>query len=790
MSSTEIGFAAPQPLPRPVESSWRRRWQLPTFISGLLAMAVVALARPLMHRPNSPGLEERIAEVRRTLEPGHAQAGRALLLAQHILEHDDVDPSRVGEIQFLIGSSYLELADETAAEPNSDLWAKARHHLEQAAILHVTAEDQPRLLFRLGKALFHCGADAQVIIDYLSPSISEGADDPAEGYEMLTQAYLRLPQPNTRAALEANQKQLALSTANDESLAPARLLRGELLLGLCEAEEARQVLSRIHHDAPATIYARARYLLAESFQHDQLWPDATRIWEEILKDSAHLSGEPGRVLYYLGVCYAQLDRIKEAAATWDKALRYDPESGQAAALALADIRLTSDNPAEALEYFERAVRGLKSPETYHNSLLSLADARAIFEKAGRFYLKAGQYECAERLARSYAAICLPGGDQELLAHAAEQWAERSINQSQEPGRADSERLRQGAAAHRRQAAVAYQNIARLQADKSEQARWLRLSVERYLQAEAYHEATEGLQTLLRVETEPEQIGNAWFLLAEADRALKREPAARSAYLKCLEFPNRSAFRARLKLAQADIADGKFDDAEASLKQNLDLMRANPDEEAYERSLQALADLLFRRGNYRQAANYFQEALERFPGNGRAAEARLELAQCYRQLAAQEDQKLRAGAYMTEEAQVHYRQQRRRWMQMASAHYQKLTDDLTARFDDKPLGEKQETILRQAGFALAECHFELGDFTGAVQLFEQLVTRNAHEPDALRALKQITRCHWIMRNHKAAQETVARIKTLLPTIPDAAFHASPELGTRQEWLEWVDWAAKQ
>ncbi len=93
-----------------------------------------------------------------------------------------------------------------------------------------------------------------------------------------------------------------------------------------------------------------------------------------------------------------------------------------------------------------------------------------------------------------------------------------------------------------------------------------------------------------------------------------------------------------------------------------------------------------------AALRLQELLERYPGNSDTMRTRQQLAECYRRLAAQEEQNLHSGAYLTADAQIHYREQRRRWMQMAAAHYQKLVDDLAAMQTSRGLGQAEEAIV--------------------------------------------------------------------------------------------------
>src|SRR5262249_3668273 len=151
------------------------------------------------------------------------------------------------------------------------------------------------------------------VIEFLTRSIDGGADNQAEGYAMLADAYLHQPQRDVEAALAANEKELAVPFVGEELLAPARLLRGELLLELKHSEEARKVLANIGIQAPPAVLAKARYLRALSLQNDERWPEAEVLWNEALEDRAVPPPEPGLVMYYLGICYRQLKQPAEAA---------------------------------------------------------------------------------------------------------------------------------------------------------------------------------------------------------------------------------------------------------------------------------------------------------------------------------------------------------------------------------------------------------------------------------------------------------------------------------------------
>jgi hypothetical protein len=130
------------------------------------------------------------------------------------------------------------------------------------------------------------------------------------------------------------------------------------------------------------------------------------------------------------------------------------------------------------------------------------------------------------------------------------------------------------------------------------------------------------------------------------------------------------------------------------------------------------------------------------------------------------------------------------MQKAEANYHKLADDLAAMRSSQKLSTEDELILRDAGFAVADCHFELGDYSGAARLYEDVVGRYPDRVEALEALKQITRCYWVERDSKKAAETVQRVKSTLKSLSDAGLDEASGHPSRKEWQEWLDWAGKQ
>jgi hypothetical protein len=788
------------------------------FLLGVLAVVTMWLGRPWISRSVRTVTDHRFQEARQAIERGSVDASRALALARELIDDQRTPADRQAELHFIAGSAYVFLARQARPDDATHLWAKALTNLEGAYKLGVPDRDRAKLLYRLGETAFKTHAPCRTVIDCLAASIASGADNPVQGYTMLTDAYLAQPVPDLEGALAANEKLLELPRSDDLGLAQARLQRAELLLRLGRPEEARKVLARIPAGDHPELSRQTTRLKAEAAEAAAAWAEAATGWEAILNLEREAAPDRLALLYRLGRCYQHLARPADMEAALRQALAAEPETAQAAAIVLADALVSTPRSNVALDLFEQAVRDLAQPADYHNHRVPVAEARVAFEHGVSEYRKQGDYTRAARLVQVYRKLAEPGRADQLGGEIAEGWAraeagaetspEHDLSSPSERGSGGEGAVQpprdaaehylpspswrgagaEGAIGHFRDAGELYKSAATL--DPQHEAKWLSKSAECFQAAHEDARALEVLRRLLELETVPEERGREWFLVGEACQALHDEDAARTAYLKCIEYPGTWAFRARLEVARALAAANQAEDACSVLRQSLELMRGTAPDDIYEKTLIALGDLEMKRGDYRLAAFRYDEALSRFPGNPQGPSARKHLADCYRQMASLEDRNLRSGLYLTPEAQLHYRDQRRLWMQKAEANYHKLADDLAAMRGGGKLSSLDELILRDASFAVAECHFELGDYSGAARLYEDIVGRYPERVEALEALKQITRCYWVERDSKKAIQTVERVKSALKSISDQNLDEASGHPSRKEWQEWLDWASKQ
>jgi tetratricopeptide (TPR) repeat protein len=772
-------------------------WQLPMFLAGVVAILVVALGRPLWRNAEQRIVDRSLTTLSRALDQGPAELRAAIEQVEQNLDRFERVPARRGEAHFLLGQANVRLAEDASAAAAADrhataagFWNRAREYLEEAERLGVPERHQPQLAYLLGKTWHHLGVEPERVIASLTAALEAGGGDQAEGFGLLAETYLRLPEPNLRAALAANQRQLAAPSLDDRILAAGRLRRAELHLRLEEPDEARKVLKHLLEQrtpfTPRVIVARARSLLAQCYQSEGAWKEAQPLLEETLQDPETPAAERGRILYYLGHCYLRAGQDDRAATAWDEARRGGGDEAQAAALALAELRLPTDS-ARALELFTAALQGISTATDYHNSLVDLTAARAVFERACRHACDTGAFAVAQQLARLYERLAVAGRGQFLFAVAADAWARHVLAHAvPDPSGRIPEKDRTLACEQYRLAAVAYETAAGLGTDSAEKAQRLWLSADRYLQARDPEQAVLVLQRYVQLPAlAPERLGEAWYLIGEAHRAAQHGVAAAAAYLKALEYPGPFAFRARYRLAMAEVERGNLEEAETHLRQTLQLMQTAPDSETLENCLYALGNLLFQRGDYRLAEIRLHEALERYPANANAVPARLQLARCCRVLAEQEARRVRPQERASTDILAHYRLQHHRWLEKAAVHYLKIVDDLLARQAAERLPPDDDLLLRQASFALADCRFAQGQYDEARRLYEKLADAYRNQVDGLIALWHVWRCALTPpARPELARGAYQRIQTSLQEMPPAAFDGTDATRTRQWWEEWL------
>jgi tetratricopeptide (TPR) repeat protein len=755
------------------------------FTVGVAALLAVWFGRPLWADTPQRRFERDLAAARHLLAHPNGDAAEAQRLARRAVDASAELPERAGEALLLLGTAHLRLAEAAEPADAAAQWRSARQYLQEAEKAGVPEADQGRLHYRLAKVGLHTGGDLAQVIQQLEESVAQ-ADNRAEGYRLLTEAYLRLPQPDLNKALEANRKLRDLAEATPAEQAAAKLQGGELLLRLGKPDEARKALMRVGKEAAPEVVSRARLLSARSYQDEGKWAEAARLYEDAVADAkAPLPGSARpRAFFDLGLCYRGMEQPAAAARNWAKCVEVGPNGpeAQAAALLLGEALLKwsgAPDPdkaaAKGLRMLAQAVAGVRQPGDWSNPLADLARAREAFQNAHEALRQAGRFEQALLLLTSYERVAPPGQVVLLRGELAGSWARLCLEKAKQAADAQARQAEEEQARGLfRQAAEAYAEAAgRADAAPEGRAKALALSAEHYLACGEHAQAIDKLGAYLKLEKAPAELGKGWYRLGEAHRAVHNAEAAEAAYRECLLHETRFAYLARYQLAEAKLVTGYLDEAEAALTLNLKLMRFDPDEEAEEKSLFALGGLCYRRRNYRDAARHLALALGRFKDNPEAVRARFQLADSYRQIASQENQNFLLREYKNKtEAREHYQKEHRRWLLLAAEEFTAL-----AEFLDGPQGQGHLTPQHRAQVPLmaAKCWFNRGDYQKALAMYEGLIARYRGKVEVLDALGGAVRCHAALEQLDAVRQRLLQVQMALRDFEEPV---------RSPWEDWL------
>jgi tetratricopeptide (TPR) repeat protein len=757
------------------------------FVLGVVALTVVWFKRPLWPDTPQRRLDRHLTEARQLLANGNPEEAERLV--QEVIPLTEELDDRAGEAKLLLGTAQVQQAEKADQNHAAELWQRARASLEEAERLEVPESDQTALQFRLAKVGFYTGDNLTTVIRRLESTVAQ-CESPAQGYNLLTQAYLKLPRPNLAKAMEANQKLRAVPDAGEADLAAAKLLGGELLLRQGRTEEARKALEKIGPQAPPALLAKARLLRARSLQQDRKFDEAVGVYQKTLADTRAPIADMGRVYFDLGLCFRNMEKPRDATRSWEKCVEIgSEEEASAARLELAELlqsvppieQAVENTSAKMVVLLSKAVAKVASPDQWTNALVDLAQARVIFENAGQSLMRAGGYDLAPALTEAYGKIAQAGRVAVLQGEFAAAGAHAYLQKAKEAIDPPSRQIEEGKARqYFMNAGTAYGRAAdQTGVSKEEKARRLWLSASNYLACEEYARAIAKMESLLKLEKDPKRLGEACYRLGEAYRQIGNKASAKTAYLAALPYETRHSFLARFRLAEAAREEGDVDGAEETLKYNLGRIHLlGPDEEAKEKTLFALGGLYYQRRNFRAARPILETALQNYAKNSEATLARYRLADTYRQLAALENQRFLLRENMSKEAREHFQAEHRRWLRRAAEEFTEL-----AKFLESPAGKGHLTPERQTQvpFLAARSWFHVGEWAKGLEIYDKLIRQHAGKPEMLDALGGAIACHAGSRDIDRVRQRLLEMQKVLPDMEDSV---------RKPWEAWIAQASAQ
>ncbi|HEV8060568.1 MAG TPA: hypothetical protein VGP68_11870 [Gemmataceae bacterium] len=763
-------------------------WQIPTFLFGFALLGAVWATRPLWYDPEGLHFVRELSQARRAVETGSGVQDATHLLAD-ALAHADQHPQHKGELQFLLGSAYVRLAEKAAGDKTHDLWQQALRYFEQAQQSEVPDADRAQLVFRSARARYHADPSPESlkkIIADMNACVDKLPDERWEAFGILTQAYLKSIPPDLKAALLVNERQLQLPLEDERLLDPVRLLRGELLLKTGEREEARRTLERIGRNAMAPLLQKARYLRAQSFQEDQLWKEAAPLWEEIIADSRLPVTDLSQVLYCLGVCYQNLKETAKAESIWEKERTQGGEEALAAELYLAELHVQAGRFGDALTIYEKVLGDLEKVEDYRAKLVPATRIAATLEIACQEAERAGALDNACRLAKVYSRIARHESGVLMVAR----MAEAKANLSGDPK-------------DFKEAGLAYEGAALALGTGPHEQRLLWSAAKNLISAKEYKYAADVIEHFIALQPPADGLSEAYFRLGEVAQAQEtaakgqtdqaipnpgKPSKAEEDWRKCYTLPTGAfAGKAGVKLALALQGRNKLGEAEEILQKIAD--QTHPDE-AQEEATFALANIIFLRANYTRAAQVWEQALTIYRTSRFAFPALYQLGECYRRQADADLDAQRGPGFnpLNGRNDLERGIQRHGYLlEAAAAKFGKLADDIQAkRAGGAPLTEFESDLLRKALFALAECRFDHSQFVDARPLFERLAADYRERLEGLQALQQLCLSYLVCSppDKDKAAEWLREYERVLTDLPDSAFAGRLANESRPAFENWL------
>jgi tetratricopeptide (TPR) repeat protein len=767
-------------------------WQVPTFALGLTAFLFVAATAPLRQDTAVRDFENDMEQLRQALAGKGDKIQDCVPIAESLLDRLRPNSRRAGQVYFLAGSIFQRLAEESPASLADDIRKKAISYLEKAEKIGVAEDDTPALLYRLGVLLYENGTDLERSLDLIATSVTRGTDQPARGYSLLVQGYLRLAKPDLEAALAANQKQLQYAETENEIL-EARLLGGDLLMRLGKPREALQVLEPIGSKAPREARVRARLLQTQCCQRNSLYQEAIRYWNDLLADSSAVPGGKARILYNLGLCYYQSEpaNLTQAQVMWQQTVDLGGEEGQAASLCLAEFHLIrpGSDPSRGLADLAAALVKVRSAKDFQNKLVGLIRVREIFEAAWNQFQEKRDFASAEQLAELYKKVAVRGLAEERMAQSLAVRAREFEAKADKENGPQADSSRQEARTLFLKAGAAYELAANAK-PIGQQAPVLDLSGACFARAKEHRRAIDVLQRFVQIHNSEEALAGGYMALADAYEATGQKDQALAALYKCIEYPNTPhAFRARYQLALVAIAEGKHEHAENILWQSLREPNGPVDREAHCQSLYKYASLLLQRQNYDKAKMFLDLATRQYPDDPQAWSAREQLGFCYRKLADEVSRKLQDKG-VEEKNAAYLGKTRRAFLDQSAKVYQDLADDLERIASSSP---EQQALLPKCLFAVADQYREMPELTEAIRRYKILLEKYREKKEEVVACHRIWLCAKVLftsqetrrqaleDSRDAIQKTQADIEKMAP---DNGIFQGPERLNRDELLSWL------
>ncbi len=783
-------------------SSQRNLWQVPLFLLGVGAVLLIVFAGEKLRPSPTDRFNRQVNALRLAYEknPPSLSAIQSALRGMPVGEPPAPIASRV---YFHLGCAYVVLAEESPATERGEWWSLARQRFEKVTPTELTETDRPRYIYRLAKAWANSpDITTEKAIDALTNSV-RGADDPAEGYRLLHELYLKVTPPDSQKSKESLKNYLkhATTRVDQKELAVARLQLTKMHLADNEHEDARKVLERITNDTPKE-YASSRLMLGKVYLARQEWANAAKVLEEIRNRKEASEIENREVEQELAEAYLKLGRAEEASKIIQTAHK---KSGQVNFRLLGQLLNDPSTPtAELVQVLEGAMRDVSPTGDIPDGTFA-KDAQVLVGDTYRRCREANDFGAALKVARAMSKLSGEVASRELQGDAYQAWA-IALTRS---GKGSDETR-----ATYRKASEEFIWVASQKKSISEKGELLRRAAGLSLRGD---DTSTAIDLLSQVSTLPgytdEQKGQALLELGEAYRLANKVELAGDAYRAAASLPGPDQAKARAKYAQLLLTRSDATQNAPAIVKLLTEALKDPnvlkDPPAREATLFTLGEALFVSRDWTAAEEALKTAIDEKPDSSYAPTSRLYLAKTHWFRAREEAAKIKADQSELDQLLAERKAKKqptfkidqegtlRDRIDSAWVRYEKyckaVSDISKALVSDleRQASINEPELFRRASFIAADSSFLLGDYTDSADRYAKIAKRYTGRVEQLEALANLYRsCKQAASSYpdipewsKKASTTLDEMKMAYSELPSTEFDDSIDIRKRAYWDRW-------
>ncbi|MFA5865078.1 MAG: tetratricopeptide repeat protein [Phycisphaerae bacterium] len=764
------------------------KWQIPTFTLAVLLAALAVYNLLALHKRASTEECLRLCE-QLIQQKDYTRAGN---LAAALLKDTSINPSHQSQVHYL--SARIIHDSDLSLEKHSPDRLKAFHRHFSLGVKpplsiddHLMLADVNRWENQYSSAVVHL----QLALDANAPNRTF----------LLKQILELLPRTGKNINDEYTQKLtelLARKDLQDEDLVWALDLKTEKLFKEGQFNQAVELLQKtLPRIADENNKLQLQYSLALGQYYQNQTDQAEPTLRDILNRLTTRNELEAKVCLLLGKICAKDDRPEEASAFFDQIIEAHSLTDYhlSALVEKAQTGITLHRFSDAQLRYQEAFTLLE--RLGPNKLIDQDQILASIQKSADDLSKNNDLDHALSLAHlqyQYLDRDDARANQVLLARIAtwhRKLAESLIVQ------ADKIILPELAHKLRKQARRNYENAAEYFLNLSQTPGLLdRTAAQVLWQAALCYEKAGNtdksrttLESFLKNWPMDPFLPEGLFKLAKMYQAQNQLAQAEAYYLRLIREFSRTPFgqQSLTLLAECYFYQGPkfYDRAEKILRDMVDdtsnQEQFKPDSSEFRNAMFLLGKLYYYKGEYEPCVGRLEEALERYPNDRSEPQARFLIAQSYRKIADETEEKIAE----TDNKEIKNVLVRSRQENLQRA--QELYRLAIPVFEKMPTRtELEDTYLQLAYVYTADSLYDLNHYDQAIKAYEQVIERYERTPIALDSYLQIANCYQRLGQLGKIKAVLERMKWLLKQIPDQSLAKSGKPFSREDWEKWIEW----